>query len=161
MIIGIDPGQTGAIAILRNGSEVEIFDYPGDERALQEIVRKISVPTVAILEYQQSMPMQGVSSTFALGVNYGIWLATLAARGWPVRIVRPAVWKKCLGYPAKVLGQAAAKRKQESKAYSLTLARRLYPAAAKYLARAKDHNRAEALLIAHYGKGEDDNAWCD
>lgn len=152
--LGIDPGQSGALAVIYEDNRVEIFDYPGDERALLEIVRKISrkefPPAGVVLEYQQAMPVQGVSSTFKLGLNYGIWLATLAAVDWPVRIVRPAEWKRNMGYPPK--------EKKTTKEYSLTLARRLYPEAGKkYLIRKMDHNRAEALLLAHYGKSKGGN----
>jgi crossover junction endodeoxyribonuclease RuvC len=133
---------------LSEEGEIGIEDYPGDERSLIRKLQALSTrfdPRMVVLELQQAFPGQGVSSTFKLGQNYGIWLAAIASCGWPLTIVRPAEWKKGLGYPAK--------DKKEGKAYSLTLARRLYPAAAGDLARVKDHNRAEALLLAHYGKG--------
>lgn len=155
--IGIDPGATGALAIIHEDGRAEIFDYPGDERALMEMVRRISRgmnPWVVILEYQQAMPVQGVSSTFALGKNYGIWLATIAAMDWPLRIVRPAEWKKNMGYPPR--------EKKTTKEYSMTLARRLYPDAGKqWLLRKMDHNRAEALLLAHYGKTKGGQSWLE
>ena len=146
--IGIDPGATGAIAILQEDGAAMIEDWPGDERALTTILRYACIlhgmPEMVLIEYQQAMPKQGVVSMFKLGVNYGMWLSAVAAVNWPVRIIRPNEWKKGLGYPARSDG--------DTKEYSLTLARRLYPKAAKYLIRKKDHNRAEALLLAHVAK---------
>lgn len=145
--IGIDPGATGAIAIIWGDTDVDIHDWPGDERALDSLLIRIAdscTVECAVLEYQQAMPGQGVTSMFKLGVNYGMWLSAIAARQWPLKIVRPSCWKKGFGYPPK--------EKADGKQHSLTLARQMYPQAARLLARKKDHNRAEALLLAHYAK---------
>jgi hypothetical protein len=145
--IGIDPGATGAIAIIMENGEIQILDYPGDEtttmRILEAIHLELDVKQVAI-EYQQAMPKQGTVSMFKLGRNYGGWLMALAAIRWPTLIVRPSDWKKGLGYPAGDY--------QASKAHSLTMARQRYPQAAKFLLRKKDNGRAEALLLAQIAK---------
>ena len=144
--VGIDPGQTGAIAVVGEGV-LEIHDWPGDERAAVDLCRRIHLDYLvygAALEAQSARPGQGVSSTFKLGVNYGIWLAICAAFGWPTTAVRPSDWKRGLGYPAK--------EKALSKQHSLTIARRAYPEASDLLSRVKDHNRAEALLLARHVK---------
>ena len=151
--IGIDPGATGALAVIWVTGKVEILDWPGDERALLRMLDSLDHYDAkfhtqiqwVVLEYQQAMPKQGVSSTFKLGMNYGMWLSAIADQGWPLEIVRPTEWKKGWGYPAK--------DKTGGKEHSLTLARQLYPQAAGLLARKKDHNRAEALLLAHIAKG--------
>lgn len=151
--VGIDPGATGAIAVIGDNERVTILDYPGDERETVRALKLLPViPDAVTLEGQNAFPGQGVTSMFHLGVNYGIWLAAIAAMEWPMAIVRPADWKKGMGYPSKNPGENAAKFKTRSKEHSLTLARRLYPKAAGLLTRKKDHNRAEALLIAHYGR---------
>lgn len=145
--IGIDPGATGALAMIREDGQVMIEDWPGDERALSNLVQSIEYDVRVcgvVIEAQQSMPGQGVSSTFKLGLNYGMWLMACASVEWPLEVARPAEWKRGLGYPAK--------DKKASKEHSLTLARRLYPQAAGYLSRKMDHNRAEALLLAHFAK---------
>jgi hypothetical protein len=59
--------------------------------------------------------------------------------------VRPAQWKKEMGV-AKQRGEDADAGKEKA----LELARELFPAAP--LSRRKDHNRAEALLLAHWLK---------
>lgn len=160
--IGIDPGATGAIAVLTSDGNVAVYDFPGDERALTDLVFDIHMSSrvqMVIMEQQQAMPQQGVSSVFKIGMNYGMWLAAIAARGWPMCLVRPAAWKKGHGYPAppaKVKGQEKADRKRimnqhkkALKAHSLTVARRTFPQAADRLTRSSmDHDRAEALLLA-------------
>lgn len=144
--IGIDPGASGAIALI-NDDETHVWDWPGDERLLIKLLwpwdLEFKIQRV-VLEYQQAMPKQGVVSMFKLGVNYGMWLAAVAGFNWPLKIVRPAEWKKGLGYPA---GDYEA-----SKAHSLTLARQRFPELADQLSRKKDNGRAEALLLAQIAK---------
>jgi len=158
--VGIDPGETGAVALIREDDSIEIWDWPGDERALVPVIQAIAFDVtvgMAVIEHQQSMPKQGVSSTFKLGVNYGMWLAAAAAMAWPLLIVRPNAWKSNQGYPVK--------DKDGGKKHSLALARRFYPQAEKYLTRGKDHNRAEALLLARYAMrgavDKDGNSFCN
>ena len=55
-----------------------------------------------------------------------------------VHAVPPRVWQRWYGIKAK--GDA------------LDKARALYPLAESHLARKKDHNRADALLLAHFGQ---------
>jgi hypothetical protein len=59
--------------------------------------------------------------------------------GLPLHRVQPAAWKRAAGLPAGA-----------PKAASIEAARRLLPGSAPHLTRAKDHNRADALLIAMY-----------
>lgn len=139
--LGIDPGATGALALIGEGDPV-VLDWQGDERAMAEQlqlhVALAGMPVLAALERQQAMPKQGVASTFKLGVNFGVWLGLLAALGVPTILPRPRDWKK--GYvPAKA-----------DKDASLAVARRLFPTAS--LARKKDHGRAEALLLADFAR---------
>jgi crossover junction endodeoxyribonuclease RuvC len=83
---------------------------------------------------------QGITSMFRFGEGFGLWIGIIAALGLPCTQVAPQTWKKALmaGMPDK---DASRQRAQE-----------LYPQCVKDLSRKKDHNRAEALLLAHYGK---------
>jgi len=67
----------------------------------------------------------------------GIWLGVMAALRMPYTPVRPVVWKKAFS-----LGK--------DKEASRLRAQQLFPAAD--LRRKKDHGRAEALLLAWYGR---------
>ena len=158
--IGIDPGSTGALAVIRDDGFVVINDWPGDERAVVNMLHSIDwgfTIVGVVVEHQQSRPNQNCSSTFKQAMNYATWLTAVAFMRWPLRVVRPEAWKKGFGYPGKDKARKGVKGyaeqfQKESKAYSLTLARRMYPQADKYLTRVMDHNRAEALLLAHICK---------
>ena len=161
VILGIDPGATGAVSVF-DGQHWDVYDAPvleakrgrryispeltscllreeiGDRIGLNRISGRL---THAYIERQQAMPGQGVSSTFQLGRNFGIWQGVLAGLGIPTTIVSPRVWKKAL----KVTGD---NQKEAARARAL----QLMPYLANELARKKDHGRADALLIGEYGR---------
>lgn len=147
--IGIDPGATGAIALVFQDGGAICFDCPPDANLLTRLMYQIEEtygePKLCIIEQQQAMPGQGVVSMFKLGQNYGMWLAALSMKFWPHRAVRPSQWKSGLGYPPD---------KKLTKEHSLTLARRLFPNSVDQLTRKKDHGRAEALLLANLARVE-------
>lgn len=176
IIIGIDPGLTGALALITAQGVQAILDIPvmvrsqsrvrkkdGQMRdkitnqvnasALTEILREWTAGADkteihVYIEKCQAMPgkikgsdkAQSSAGTFSLGLSAGIVEGVVAARGLPHTLVHPATWKAAM----KLNG----KDKNEVRAHAI----RLYPAAS--LHRVKDHNRAEALLIAKYGHGE-------
>jgi crossover junction endodeoxyribonuclease RuvC len=101
---------------------------------------------VAVIERQQAMPdhlkgqAQGSHSVFVTGKNYGILLALLVAANIPYEVVAPVSWKS---KTMKDMG----KEKDASRIKAL----QLFPQCAEDLKRKKDHNRADALLLAEYG----------
>ncbi len=94
--------------------------------------------THGILEESQPMPGQGVKSMFTIGLGFGAWLALLAALEIPYERVRPTVWKRALKLPGKDKEAARLKAQQ------------LFPSADLQLK--KHHGRAEALLLADFGR---------
>ena len=149
--IGIDPGQTGAIAVLADGAFAGFYDMPtvarpaggqqvnGAELAAQLREIRAAHPgahVLAVLERVSAMPGQGVSSMFRFGESFGVVKGVLAAMGWPLHSVSPAAWKRRCG----LIGA--------DKDCARTLAIQLFPAAAGGLTRKKDVGRADALLIA-------------
>jgi hypothetical protein len=150
MIVGIDPGLTGAVAVLApDGSLEGVYDVPTltlkttrgqkQEYDLPGMVALLAPYTGSqahiIVEASQAMPGQGVRSTWTTGYGYGVWLGVLAALQCPYYKVRPQIWKRALG-----LG----KDKEQAR----LRAQQLYPAADLRLR--KHHGRAEALLLAYY-----------
>jgi hypothetical protein len=148
--IGIDPGLTGAVAFLGDDSGPRVEDIPTvvtgagtvkcevDAHGLaallggwEPLVRK------AVLERTQSMPTQGVATMFSMGVSRGVIKGVLGTLGIPYIEVAPATWKKAYGLGA-----------DKEKARAIAIQR--YPALAASLARVKDHNRAEAVLLADW-----------
>lgn len=148
-LIGIDPGNEGAIAVLDDGRFVTVYDMPlmanGKKQqinpyALSSVLataNRIDVETAVVLEKVGAMPGQGVTSMFNFGMGYGAIQGVVAALGMQLRLVTPQAWKKRAGLLRREKDQAR------------TLAQQLYPSAP--LARKKDVGRADAILIARYG----------
>jgi len=142
-IIAIDPGKTGAIAYDCAGALLKVYDMPDTSAGVVSMLRSLSYgPDIALvlIEKQQSMPKQGVSSTFTLAEGYGLLQGVVMALGLPMDFVRPAEWKKRLGLT------------NADKAGSRDMAARLFPDQADLFARQKDHGRAEAALLTVYAR---------
>lgn len=142
--IGIDPGMSGAIALMdEDGGEAEVYDMPtlGGEvnaRHLTVLLRSAPAP-YATIEEVHSMPKQGVKSSFGFGVSKGIVLGVLGALGIPYVRVTSSAWKRDM-------------RVSSDKATSLRLANERWPSLADDLRLKKHDGRAEALLIADWGR---------
>jgi len=107
-IVGIDPGLSGAIAILEDNKIKELFDMPvmpdgkKNKRQLNSalLVKLIKdniknlEDTIMVVEQVNAMPGQGVTSMFNFGQTFGAIKGICAALGLPIFFVRPAKWKK-------------------------------------------------------------------
>lgn len=146
-VIGIDPGLSGALAVLgADGSLERVADLPTirdgklswiDGGALQSmLIDSLRGRTArAIVERVQAFPTQGRSSCFNFGVGFGSVLSILQARHLSIEFVTPAVWKRAMGLSS-------------DKRASLDKARLLYPDAD--LSLQKHEGRAEAILLARW-----------
>ena len=141
MIAGIDPGAKGAIALL-DYDHVEIFDMPmiGKEVNGIEIASIFGEfrPSHIFLEQVNSFGM-GRTSAYNFGQGVGVLKGVFQALMIPYTLVTPQKWQKHFG-------------KSKDKDYSRLLASRLYPNQAAQFKRKMDDGRAEALLIARYGR---------
>lgn len=145
--IGIDPGQSGAVALISQDGEVRVKDWPGCIVNAADYLRAWRVDfsiELAALESVHAFPGQGVSSMFKLGQNFGAWQGILAALGIPHVLVRPQAWQA--GTLCKGDGP-------DTKSQSLVAARRRWPDVE--LGRKKDHGRADALHLAAHAKAQD------
>ena len=146
MIIGIDCGyRTGGVAIVGDDwSEVHdlpTYDEGGvDVTSLMDIITSVEKVDHIYIERQQAMPKQGVVSMFKLGYAFGQIVSTCALSRSPYTLVTPNNWKRSLNLP-------------KDKDASRRLAQQWFPMLASDLKRKKDEHRAEALLIALYGRG--------
>lgn len=142
-VLGIDPGQTGALAWVCDGALIEVVDMPTIEvrgkrkinaGALVSIINKREVDLV-VIEAVHAMPKQGVSSSFNFGYGAGLLEGVCAALNFPVQLVQPAHWKKMaiISSDKGVCRQTAA---------------RYWPGAAHMFSRVKDDGRAESALMA-------------
>lgn len=142
-ILGIDPGVSGAIAFYYPSipDKVAADDMPTaagevDAATLAARIKEMQ-PMLAIIERVASMPGQGVASTFKFGASYGIARGVVASLGVPHHLVAPTKWKRHYGLGA-------------DKELARAMALRLWPASTHF-SRKRDHNRAEAGLLARYG----------
>ena len=136
MYIGIDPGKTGAVAILDDKCNyINVLDF-GQEGLMPALIGYAPVVKFAYLEKVHSMPGQGVVSTFSFGENFGWWQGVLGSLGIPYTTIRPQDWMK----------KYSLQKSSASDKPGLEVARKLFPEAP--LSLKKHHNRADALLIA-------------
>ena len=151
-IIGIDPGLSGAIAVLENNKVLNIFDMPvmsegkKNKRQLNSALlvalikeniensKEVSV----VVEQVNAMPGQGVTSMFNFGQSFGVIKGICAALSLPIYFVRPSKWKKHFNLI------------KTNKDASRTKVIEVYPEISSKLHRKKDSNRADAILIALY-----------
>ena len=152
LIVAVDPGFGGAIAFLREGTELEVHDMPIHEltrngkakKALNyaEVARLFDCAQDAVglwVEAVSSMPGQGVASSFAFGKSTGTIIGAAAAQFWPIHEVPPTTWKRAVGI-----------KPGSGKDASLAMATHCFPRYSALFARKKDEGRAESALIALY-----------
>jgi crossover junction endodeoxyribonuclease RuvC len=145
--IGIDPGLSGAIALLVEGKLDRVAAMPTvtagkkgrrivDASALTRLVKDMA-PTHAIVEQVGVRPGEGIVGAFSFGRSAGILEGVLAALGVARTYVTPAQWKVELKVSAN---------KNEARARASQLLGRgdLWPLV-------KDDGKAEAALLAYWG----------
>lgn len=164
--IGIDPGLSGAIAIIRSSQDILFYDTPCvtvkvgksmksqmDAAACRALLQGyVDQEPMVIIEKVSPMPSfnrdgveerrtMGVTSAFNFGMGYGIWIGICAALLIPYQLVHPRTWKA-------ELMRDMGKEKDASRIKAM----QLFPWSAKNLMRKKDHGRADALLLAEWGR---------
>jgi crossover junction endodeoxyribonuclease RuvC len=149
--LGLDPGIRGGLAIVEMvdgiATVISAIEVPTIGTGAKERVSVAAVhawlreyePSFAYVERAQAMPRQGTSSGFKYGRAVGSLEATITLCAIPLEIVEPSQWKRAFRLPGKDK-EAARQRALE-----------LFPAAHRRFARKKDHQLAEAALIALFG----------
>lgn len=141
--IGIDPGKSGAIAVIDH--EGRVWDTNTfNEKDYAVLLREMSHPNIGsvkvVLEHVGAMPGQGSVSMFNFGSNFGFIRGLLTAYEIPYELVRPQKWKRMFSCTS-------------DKNTSVDVAQRLFPDVdLRRTARcSKPHDGiAEALLMAEY-----------
>jgi crossover junction endodeoxyribonuclease RuvC len=154
IVMSIDPGLSGAIAVFEGDSLTCVIDTPTHELTRNnKTKRQISAvglaaifrmykPDHVVVEKVSAMPGQGVTSMFSFGRSFGLIEGIVAAFEIPATYVMPSMWTKGIG---RGLGKDASRSR----------ACELYPAHQKQFARVKDDGRADAVLIgAWFLKGK-------
>lgn len=170
--IGIDIGLTGAVAAVDGRGTASVRDIPTtpdgkgrriDGRGLLLLIREfVPIGEAALLVFEDvrarsignggkatnSMASQG-SMMRSRGIVEGVADITRLE----VKVVQPQAWKRHLGLLMKrEEGEKTAAYERRKKEASADAARQRFPLVADQLKRVKDHNRAEALLIAAYAQ---------
>lgn len=163
LTIGIDPGVSGAIALLADGEPAGFVDLPvmnrvngGNEidgKALGAALRGLFSAhpgswMCAFVEQVNAMPAigsgaerrpMGSRSAFNFGESFGKLKCALEILGIPYVLVESRKWKASVGLLKT--------EKDESRLRAIES----FPSAAHSLQRKKDIGRADALWIARYG----------
>ena len=151
-VIGIDPGLSGAIAILEEKKVIGVFEMPvmaegkKNKRQLNsaQLVNIIQdnlnnkEEAIIVVEQVNAMPGQGVTSMFNFGQTFGAIKGVCAALKLPIFFVRPSKWKKHFELI------------KASKDSSRTKTIEMYPHLSNQLSKKKDVNKSDAILIARY-----------
>jgi len=150
--------MTGALALLVNGKLIEAVDMPvftikkgkritheinaaGVRDTLKEFaVNALDEHPFVVLEKVHSMPKQGVASSFAFGRSLGVIEGVVAALGMPLVWAVPNVWKREMKLTGK--GKGASRQ----------MATNLWPDCADLFKLVKHDGRAEAALMAEWGR---------
>ena len=151
-VIGIDPGLSGAIAILEEKKVLGVFEMPvmaegkKNKRQLNsaQLVNIIQdnlnnrEEAIIVVEQVNAMPGQGVTSMFNFGQTFGAIKGVCAALKLPIYFVRPSKWKKHFELI------------NASKDSSRTKVIEMYPSLSNQLTKKKDVNKSDAILIARF-----------
>jgi crossover junction endodeoxyribonuclease RuvC len=148
-ILGIDPGLDGAAALVHSDTRdmTIAVDLPtsgsGPSRCIDEAAfhRWLSSYSIDHCFIENVIGRIGwaAGNNFRFGMACGALRAIVALRGIPYSLVTPGVWKR--------YHQLIRTDKESSRQRALML----FPKSAHLFERKKDHQRAEAALIALYG----------
>ena len=154
LIIGIDPGISGAICFLKNGKVIDAIEMPsmaeGKKNKKQvngsQIFNEISLRIKdfnkenikVVIEQVTAMPGQGVTSMFNFGQSFGVLKGICSAMQLPMFFVRPVKWKKYFNLI------------KTNKDASRTKVIEIFPYISSKISRKKDSNKADSILIAKY-----------
>ena len=151
-VIGIDPGLSGAIAILKANKVLNIFDMPvmAEGKKNKKQLNSSQLATIlrdnieeneeiaVVVEQVNAMPGQGVTSMFNFGQTFGAIKGICATLKLPIFFVRPSKWKKHFELI------------NSSKDASRTKVIEMYPTISNQLSKKKDVNKSDAILIAKF-----------
>jgi crossover junction endodeoxyribonuclease RuvC len=146
--IGIDPGLSGAIAVLTDEAAVDLFDMPTYEKEghrhlyipdLLAILNDLNAVQLVAIERQSVRPTNARNRILKTGFGEGVLVGVVATLLLPYERVTPQVWQR-----------AAIGHTTPDKGAHIERASQLYPTAE--LGARKDAGRADALLLAHYAK---------
>ncbi len=139
IIIGIDPGKSGAVAVWNDGID-KVVKCPPTPKKMADIIKNQDCNASKLVVYMEKVwafPTDARSSAFKFGANYGTWLGILGALNIEPKLVTPITWQK---HFSKKLPKEKPLRKKA-----------LYKIAMSYTEKKIYKYSADAVLIAVYG----------
>ena len=164
IVISIDPGLTGACSVLDHNGLRAVFDLPTmpipgigptalvrtkiDGVAFKNLLLKHCPAGESVRAVIEAVGTMGgannaVQTQGSLLRSLGAIETVLECLGIRPTYANPQAWKRFFG----LIDSADSQPQRKAKA--MECARRLYPTC-RDIARVKDHNRAEAILIGHW-----------
>ena len=121
-VIGIDPGKSGGISVVEDGT-ITAYKCPKTVEDMAMLFTLICNDTprdkiYAVMERVWARPNNASSRAFTYGVNYGSWLGIMASHEVNCEPVLPITWMKHFGCP-KALKKDKRKRWLKDKAKEL------------------------------------------
>ena len=150
IIVAIDPGKSGGVAVVNISKKSRIFssrlyncpDSPEDMADIMFSIRNDGIvggkDIIAVVEHVWSFPTDARSAAFKFGTNYGMWLGILGALKIEHEKVSPQKWMKMYA--------PLPKNKQERKKKLKEIAKEINDKATL--------KTCDALLIANYKREE-------
>jgi len=138
-VIGIDPGSSGALVILKPWPIIASFKKLFWIDIVKIIENNTTKDTVAYIEAVAALPKDGAHNAFTFGENTGIIKGVLIANNIEFTEVHSQKWQRHFGLGAKFESKTARKNAQKAKAQEL------FPNIKVTL------DISDALLIAKYG----------
>ena len=139
--LGIDPGKTGALALLDAYTlRVTCHDMPGTTAELHDLISGLPEIRACALEKLFAGPVMGRAALCTMFADFGILKGALMWRSIPFQEVQPSKWKAALGL-------------SKDKNASREKAMQFFPEDTCQFKRVKDHGRAEAALLAWWCVG--------
>lgn len=158
MIIGIDPGASGALALVEKPAHiVGVWDMPIKKekarkrvdafelRSLFDYIVSLYEPKGCVIEKVGGRPAQSASASFVFGVGYGMLIMLCAEHELRLDYVEPGIWKRAMRCPA-------------DKAEAVGRADEIFPSYRELFRNGKHRgkdvlrpDRAEAAMLALWG----------
>lgn len=150
IIIAIDPGKKGGLAVMDlNNEVVDVANMPDTPQDLLEFLKEAKNygDCVCYLEKVGGMPGNGGSAMFNFGKGYGHIEMALLALEIPTMTVTPQMWQKTYNVGSVSITRSDAADKREHKNKLKAKAQQLFPSLGKRVTL----QTCDALLIGLYG----------
>lgn len=140
-VIGIDPGASGAMAIINPARALRVIRFSKLDKyqIIDAVIAETIAPCRVYLEKVGGVPGDGGNRAFAFGKGVGHLEAALYLSHVPLNEVSPQTWQKALGLGRRRPTKADRKRAHRAQA------QQWFPAHKMTI------EEADAILIAEYG----------